>query len=100
MQTASTPTTIVSFDPLVAGPERLALAGFLAGYSGQTREAYGLDLRQFLAFCHVSGLALLKVRRADIEIYARTLDEGGPGPPSPAACQPWPGSTATPRTKA
>jgi hypothetical protein len=27
--------------------ERLALAGFLAGYSGLTRQAYELDLRQF-----------------------------------------------------
>ena len=29
------------------GAERLALAGFLAGYRGLTREAYTLDLRQF-----------------------------------------------------
>ena len=28
-------------------PERLALAGFVAGYSGQTRGAYTLDLRQY-----------------------------------------------------
>ena len=56
-------TTIVLFDPLFADPERLALAGFLAGYSGQTRDAYGLDLRQFLAYCHEHGLELLKVRR-------------------------------------
>jgi hypothetical protein len=27
--------------------ERLALAGFLAGYRGLTREAYMFDLRQF-----------------------------------------------------
>jgi len=27
--------------------ERLALAGFLAGYSGLTRPAYELDLRQY-----------------------------------------------------
>ena len=29
-------------------PERLALAGFLAGYRGLTRDAYALDLRQFV----------------------------------------------------
>jgi integrase/recombinase XerD len=31
-------------------PERLALAGFLAGYSGLTRQAYELDLRQFASW--------------------------------------------------
>jgi hypothetical protein len=29
--------------------KRLALAGFLAGYSGHTREAYELDLRQYVS---------------------------------------------------
>ena len=29
--------------------ERLALAGFLAGYSGHTRQAYELDLRQYVS---------------------------------------------------
>ncbi len=31
--------------------KNLALAGFLAGYSGLTREAYMLDLRQYVAWC-------------------------------------------------
>ena len=31
--------------------ERLALAGFLAGYAGLTRQAYELDLRQFGSGC-------------------------------------------------
>ena len=70
----ATSTSIVPFDPMFADPERLALAGFLAGYSGQTRDAYALDLRQFLAYCHEHGLELLKAGRADIEIYARTLE--------------------------
>ncbi len=33
-------------DPLFSDGERAALAGFVAGYSGLTREAYTLDLRQ------------------------------------------------------
>src|SRR3954471_10357070 len=73
----ATSTTLVPFDPVFADPERLALAGFLAGYSGQTRDAYALDVRQFLAFCHEHGLSLLKVRRADIEISARPLEALG-----------------------
>jgi site-specific recombinase XerD len=31
--------------------ERVALAGFLAGYRGLTCEAYALDLRQFASWC-------------------------------------------------
>jgi hypothetical protein len=33
--------------PVFTDAERVALAGFLAGYRGLTREAYALDLRQF-----------------------------------------------------
>jgi hypothetical protein len=51
--------------------ERLALAGFLAGYRGLTREAYTLDLRQFTAWCRARCLPLFSVRRADIETFAR-----------------------------
>ena len=57
--------------------ERLALAGFLAGYRGLTREAYALDLRQFVSFCERNSLKLFSVRRADFELYARSLEEGG-----------------------
>src|SRR5204862_6060385 len=73
----ATSTSVVAFYWMFADPERLALAGFLAGYSGQIRDAYGLDLRQFLAYCQENGLELLKARRADIEIYARTLEARG-----------------------
>jgi integrase/recombinase XerD len=58
-------------------PERLALAGFLAGYSGMTREAYALDLRQFAAWCHNHGLRMFGVRRADIECFGRDLEAAG-----------------------
>jgi len=57
--------------------ERLALAGFLAGYSGLTREAYELDLRQYTSWCHQHHLRLFQVRRADIECFARDLETRG-----------------------
>jgi hypothetical protein len=47
--TSSTSTVIAVSEPVFTGPERLALAGFLAGYTGLTREAYALDLHQFAA---------------------------------------------------
>ena len=57
--------------------ERLALAGFLAGYSGLTREAYALDLRQFASWCHQHQLQLFGAWRADIECFARDLEARG-----------------------
>jgi site-specific recombinase XerD len=57
--------------------ERYALAAFLAGYRGLTREAYALDLRQFVAWCTEHHLRLFGARRADIECLARDLEAGG-----------------------
>jgi integrase/recombinase XerD len=39
-------------------PERLALASFLAGYRGLTRDACALDLRQFVTLCERHALKL------------------------------------------
>ena len=61
-------------EPEFSEAEKLALAGFLAGYSGMTREAYTLDLRQFTAWCRQRQLRLFAVRRADIELFARDLE--------------------------
>jgi integrase/recombinase XerD len=62
---------------LFTEPERLALAGFLAGYTGLTREAYALDLRQYAAWCQQHHLHLFHARRADIECFARDLEARG-----------------------
>lgn len=43
--TTTTSDALLPAGPVFSEPERLALAGFLAGYSGMTREAYALDLR-------------------------------------------------------
>jgi len=56
---------------------KFGLAGFLAGYSGLTGEAYALDLRHFAAWCHDRGLRLFGVRRADIECFGRDLEAAG-----------------------
>src|SRR5262249_17082697 len=66
MTTTTTSAALASAGPVFTELERLALAGFLAGYSGPTREAYALDLRQFAAWCQIHGLRLFGVRRADI----------------------------------
>lgn len=77
MTTATTSTALVTIQPAFTDAERLALAGFLAGYRGLTRDAYALDLRQFTAWCRARSLALFSVRRADIELFARELEARG-----------------------
>ena len=70
-------TALVPIAPVFTNTERLALAGFLAGYSGLTRQAYELDLRQFASWCQQHQLRLFGVRRADIEFFARDLGARG-----------------------
>jgi site-specific recombinase XerD len=48
--------------------ERLALVGFLAGYSGPTRESYRTDLRLFTVWLTDRRVRLLQVQRTHIEL--------------------------------
>jgi integrase/recombinase XerD len=77
MPTTTPSTDLVPLVPVFSSAERLALAGFLAGYSGLTRQAYELDLRQFASWCAQHRLALFAARRADIECFARDLEACG-----------------------
>jgi site-specific recombinase XerD len=83
--TATIPSTaaLVTIQPVFTESERLALARFLAGYRGPTREAYTLDLRQFSGWCQARSLPLFSVRRVDIETFARELEakKAVPEPP-------------------
>jgi site-specific recombinase XerD len=64
-------------EPVSTNPERPGLAGLLADYSGLTREACALDLRQFATWCSLRSLHLFTVRRADIECFSRDLETKG-----------------------
>ena len=77
MTTATPSTALAPIQPVFTDAERVALAGFLAGYRGLTREAYALDLRQFTSWCRTRPVALFAVRRADIESFARDLEAMG-----------------------
>ena len=77
MTTAAPSTALATIQPAFTDAERLALAGFLAGYRGLTREAYALDLRQFTSWCRSRSLNLFAVRRLDIEGFARDLEARG-----------------------
>ena len=77
MTTTAPSTALVTIQPAFTDAERFALAGFLAGYRGLTRDAYALDLRQFSTWCRARSLALFAVRRADIESFAREFEARG-----------------------
>jgi len=77
MATTISSTSLIPVQPVFTESERLALAGYLAGYRGLTRDAYTLDLRQFTAWCRSHSLPLFSVRRADIETFARELEARG-----------------------
>jgi integrase len=77
MTTAAPSTALATIQPAFTDSERLALAGYLAGYRGLTREAYALDLRQFTTWCRARSLSLLAVRRPEIESFARDLEARG-----------------------
>ena len=77
MTTTTPSAALIPVAPVFTNTERLALAGFLAGYSGLTREAYELDLRQYANWCHQHHLRLFQARRADIECFARDLETRG-----------------------
>ena len=64
-------------EPMFTDGERAALAGFLAGYTGPTRDACTLDLRQYVSWCAQHGLHLFTARRADIECFGRHMEACG-----------------------
>jgi site-specific recombinase XerD len=74
---AVAPAPVAHRDELFSAVEELALAGFLTGYSGLTREAYALDLRQYASWCTEQAVALFGARRADIERFGRHLETRG-----------------------
>lgn len=58
-------------------PALLAAAGFLAGYTGTTRQGYTIDLRNYWTWLETSGVQPFDVRRPHIELYVRSLEEHG-----------------------
>ncbi len=77
MATTTQSAALVPITPVLTNTERLALAGFLAGYSGLTRQAYELDLRQYASWCQHHQTRPFAARRADIEYFARDLEARG-----------------------
>lgn len=70
-------TAVAVIDEVFTNSEALALAGFLAGYTGLTRDPYALDLRQYASFCAQQRLSIFDARRAHIDTFARHLESCG-----------------------
>lgn len=70
---------LVDADPTRRRVNR-AIAGFLAGYTGTTLEAYRLDLRQWATWIDTARLGMFDVERAHIELYARWCESEGKAP--------------------
>lgn len=60
---------LASRDPL-----ELAIAGFLAGYKGNTFRSYRTDLQTYLAWCAQHDLPPLMAKRPHIELYMRHIE--------------------------
>jgi integrase/recombinase XerD len=68
---------LVRVDEPLNFTERAAIAGFLAGYTGNTLVSYTTDLRLFAEWCTNNDLRLMDVRRAHLEIFGRTMEADG-----------------------
>lgn len=95
MSTTSTSTSAVVAvaEPMFTSQERLVLAGFLAGYTGLTREACALVLRHYAtsATSACSRAAALTSSASPVTWKPKA----GPGRRSRAGCARSPGSTGT-----
>ncbi len=96
MATTISSAAIVPVTPVFSNTERLALAGFLAGYSGLTRQAYELDLRQYAAGASSTGCACSPPAAPRSRASPGTWrPAAGPALPSPGGCARSPGCTGT-----
>jgi hypothetical protein len=96
MTTAAPSTALATIQPAFTDAERFALAGFLAGYRGLTREAYALDLRQFTTWCRARSVSCSPSAAPTSRPSPVTWRPGAAhAPPSPGGCPPSPGSAST-----
>ena len=68
--------TVMIPEPMpMFGPVQLAAAGYLARYSGRTRDAYALDLKTYFAWCRARGTDVFEMTRPHVEVYVRWMEE-------------------------
>jgi site-specific recombinase XerD len=70
-------TTLVPPSRPLFDDARLAIAGFLARYSGATRVSYTADLKYFFTWCAECHLEVFTARRGHLELWARMMEDRG-----------------------
>ena len=77
MERTDQPTTLLVAEPHERrwADARIAIAGFLAGYTGTTRAGHATELRLWAEWCHAHGLGVLDVYRPHLELYANNYLE-------------------------
>jgi hypothetical protein len=79
--TTSPPSTEIAVaEPLFTNTERLALAGFLAGYTLLTRDAYALDLRQYASWVPPAPCPAIRCPPTRHRMLRSRPGGSGPGP--------------------
>ena len=73
--TTSSSTELVAPSSPLFDDVRVAVAGFLARYSGPTRTAYASDLRMWMAWCATVGVPVFEAQRPHLELWARHMEE-------------------------
>jgi len=99
MTATTSSTALATIQPAFADAERLALAGFLAGYRGLTREAYTLDLRQFTSWWPGRFRCSQSAAPTSRPSHGSWKPAAVPARRSPVGCAPSRGSTSTPSKK-
>jgi site-specific recombinase XerD len=79
MTAVQTITEVLTQEETSTGPNStdLAVAAFLARYSGRTFEAYRHDLRTYFQWAVDADLEIFSATRGHIELYRATLEERG-----------------------
>jgi site-specific recombinase XerD len=74
----STQAHLLPFQPMTMSPAQLAAVSFLARYAGHTHELYTYQLRRWFQWCEVNELdPLMRIQRAHVELYIRSLGDAG-----------------------
>ena len=68
-------TALVRPTDFAMDEDSLALAAFLARYNNPTREGYRITMKQWFEWCDYRGIRPLDVKRAQIEVWLRELQE-------------------------
>lgn len=91
--------TVMIPEPMpVLGPVQLAAAGYLARYSGRTRDAYALDLKTYFAWCAARGAEVFEMTRPTSRSTSGGWRSSATTPrrPLPGGSRPWRGTTGSP----